>query len=178
MNNNFQLLKMFRAVLYAQQCAIHKEIIVILITLLFPLMQSTDPRLFARSLSMRFLLVDHAIHLPPPEVFKERDIWWSRRLGLWTKTSTRYEGIVFAREGSNKEGGSLKLTNTIVCNIMWSVLRQGHSTFQKEFSSECEITFSSFNFHHPFISFRSSNSCFSLIVVFSSLLPFLLSLSK
>ena len=75
MNNNFQLLKMFSASLYAQQCASQKEIIVILITLLFTLMQSTDSRFAARSLSMRFLLVDHALHVPPPEVFKERDVW-------------------------------------------------------------------------------------------------------
>ena len=170
---------MFSAVLHAQQCASQKEIIVNLITLLFPLMQSTDSKFAARNLSMWFLLVDHALHVPLPEVFTERDVWWPRRLGLWNKTSMRYEGIVFARDGSNNEGGSLQqIHNTIGLYIMWSVLRQVHSTFQKEFSRECDMVFFSINFHHPLISFMSSNSCLSVFVVFSSLLSFLLSLLK
>jgi hypothetical protein len=141
MNNNFQPLKMFSAVLYSQKCASQKEIVVFLITL-FPLMQSTDSRFAARSLCKRYLLVDHALHVPPPEVFKEREVWWPRRLGLWTKTSTKYEGTVFARDGSKNEGGLLQLIyNTIGSYIMWYVLRQIHSTFQKGFSREFDSVF-------------------------------------
>jgi hypothetical protein len=42
--------------------------------------------------------------------------------------------------------------------MLLSVLRQVHSYFQSEFSTECDLSASSFSFQYPLFSLRSSNS--------------------
>jgi len=53
---------------------VSQKAIVILITLLFSFMQSSDSIFAARSLCVRFLLVDQVLHVPAQEVVKEREV--------------------------------------------------------------------------------------------------------
>ena len=56
-----------------------------------------------------FVTVDHVVH-PPQEVANGHEIWWPHGPGLWTKTSTRYEGVQFPRGEINRESDSQGLS--------------------------------------------------------------------
>lgn len=45
----------------------------------------------------RYFPADRVRHVIPPELFKGREVWLPRILGLWTKIRTRYERVAFAR---------------------------------------------------------------------------------
>jgi hypothetical protein len=55
---------------------------------------------------LRFLSVHHVLHMPPQEVVKRPDVWCPRRPGLWTKTSSKYEGGGVPRGEGKRDGGS------------------------------------------------------------------------
>ena len=61
-----------------------------------------------------FLSIDHVLHVPPQEVVKLHEIWWSCRPDLVDQTPMRYKGLVFAIGGS-KHVGSYKLILYTYC---------------------------------------------------------------
>jgi hypothetical protein len=56
-----------------------------------------------------FLLVDLVLHVSPREGIQGREMRWPARPGLWTKTSSRFEEVVFARGGPKRDSGSWEL---------------------------------------------------------------------
>jgi hypothetical protein len=54
-------------------------------------------------LLLRFLPVEHVLHVSPQGVVKGREIWWTRSPGLWTNTRVQCEAVVFERGRSRRE---------------------------------------------------------------------------
>ena len=98
-----------------------------------------------------------------------RHIRWVMCLYVWTECEAQHRlkvsGIVFFRRTSSlipKPFNSSR-HSSIHSFIPQAVLRQIHSLFQSEFSTECDLVLPLSIYSYPFVSLRLISSCLRLI---------------